>query len=145
MNIKVRSLWAAALATCVIAAGCGGDGITRHQVQGSVTYSGQPVQDGAVVFEPDASIGKIAPTSFARIENGSYATARAESPTTGKYKVRVMGYDKSKMKKDAAVGEIIDLPELFPEYSLETEIPVQGGRLDIAVPAGKPGKRGKTR
>ena len=88
------------------------------------------------MFEPDASVGKIAPTCFARIENGSYQTARAESPTTGKYKVRVMGYDKSKMKKDAAVGEIIELPELFPEYALEAEIPVPGGRLDIEVPAG---------
>jgi hypothetical protein len=45
-----------------------------------------------------------------------------------------MGYDKSKMRTDAAPGEIIDLPELFPEYSVEVDIPVPNGRLDIEVP-----------
>jgi len=131
--------WIAAWLGClaIFAAGCGGDGITRHQVSGKVTYQGAPVQDGAIIFEPDASLGAVAPTSFARIEGGSYQTTRAESPTTGKYKVRVMGYDKSKMKKDAAVGEIIEMPELFPEHALETDIPIPGGKLDIEVPATK--------
>jgi hypothetical protein len=96
-----------------VAAGCGGDGITRHQVSGKVTYRGQEVIDGALVFEPDASIGQIAPTSFARIANGTYQTDRAESPTTGKYKVRVMG------------------------------IPVPSGRLDIEVPHSRPRAKGK--
>jgi hypothetical protein len=116
------------------ATGCSGDGIVRHQVAGKVTYQGQSVQDGAIVLEPDASVGKVAPTSFARIENGTFQTARDQSPTTGKYKLRVMGYDKSKMKKDAAVGEIIDLPELFPEYVMDVDIPVPGGSLQIDVP-----------
>ena len=116
-------------------AGCGGDGISRHQVSGTVTYQGQEVQDGAIVFEPDASIGRIAPTSFARVEKGRFQTDRAQSPTTGKYKVRVMGYDKSRMKKNPAQGEIIEMPELFPEYVLEADIPAPNGKLDIEVPA----------
>ena len=114
--------------------GCGGDGITRHQVSGTVTYRGQIVKDGALVFEPNASIGMIAPTSFARIEQGSFQTEKKESPTTGTYKVRVMGYDKSKMRTDAAPGEIIEMPELFPEYQMQVEIPPKDGRLDIVVP-----------
>jgi len=118
--------------------GCGGDGITRHQVSGKVTYQGKDVEDGAVVFEPDASVGKLAPTSFARIENGRYQTNPAESPTTGKYKLRVMGYDKTKMKQNPAPGEIIDKPELFPEYTLSAEIPVPAGKLDIEVPRRTP-------
>lgn len=126
-----------------VAAGCGGDGIVRHPVSGKVTFQGQEVQAGAIIFEPDVSVGQIAPTTFARIENGSYQTARDESPTTGKYKVRVMGYDKSKMRTDAAPGEIIDLPELFPEYALEANIPVPNGRLDIEVPAGRTHGKGK--
>jgi hypothetical protein len=117
------------------AAGCGGDGIDRHQVSGTVTYQGKQVQDGRIMFEPDASIGKIAPTGFAQIEGGRFQTTQTESPTTGKYKVRVFGYDKSKMKKDYAPGEILDMPELFPEYTLEAEIPPPGGKLDIEVPA----------
>jgi hypothetical protein len=124
----------------VFASGCTGDGIVRHQVSGKVTFQGQPVNDGAIILEPDASIGKIAPTSFARIENGSFRTTRAEGPTTGKYKLRIMGYDKSKMKKDAAVGEIVDLPELFPEYAIDIDVPVKGGHLDIEVPTRRKNK-----
>jgi hypothetical protein len=123
--------------------GCGGDGIVRYPVAGKVTYQGQEVQAGAIIFEPDISVGQIAPTCFARIENGSFQTAHDESPTTGKYKVRVMGYDKSKMRTDAAPGEIIDLPELFPEYSLEANIPVPDGRLDIEVPVSRARGKGK--
>ena len=61
-----------------------------------------------------------------RSQNGAYQTAPTESPTTGKYKVRVMGYDKSKMRTDAAPGEIIEMPELFPEYAFDAEIPPPG-------------------
>jgi hypothetical protein len=123
------------------AAGCGGDGIARHQVSGKVTYLGQEVQDGALVFEPDASVGQIAPTSFAQIRGGTYQTKRDDSPTTGKYKVRVMGYDKSKMRTAAGPGDIIEMPELFPEFALDIEVPVPGGRLDIDVPDSR--SRGK--
>lgn len=146
MNHKVaRGRALGVLFTCLLTAatGCGGDGIVRHQVSGKVTFQGQAVQTGAVVFEPDASVGQIAPTTFARIADGAYETEHAESPTTGKYKVRVMGYDKSKMRTDAAPGEIIDLPELFPEFALEVEIPVPSGRLDVDVPDNRSRAKGK--
>ena len=80
----------------------------------------------------------IAPTGFARIENGAFQTDQSESPTTGAYKVRVLGFDKSKMKANPAPGEIIDTPELFPEHVLQVEIPPPGGRLDIEVPSASP-------
>ncbi len=119
----------------LVLTGCGGEGFPRHQVSGKVTFQGNPVEYGAIVFEPDASIGKIAPTCHARIENGAFKTDSAESPTTGTYKVRVTGYDKSKMKPNPAPGEIVDTPELFPEHVLQVEIPPPGGRLDIEVPS----------
>lgn len=115
--------------------GCGGDGIKRHQVTGKVTFQGQPVEYGTIFFEPEASVGLIAPTSSARIEHGEYQTAKADSPTTGAYKVRVMGFDQSKMKKNTPPEEIIETPELFPAYTLSVEIPPPQDRLDIDVPA----------
>jgi hypothetical protein len=129
--------WLSGFGLLVAAGGCGGDGITRHEVRGTVSYQGKAVQDGAMVFEPDASIGMVAPTCFVRIENGQYRTAPSESPTTGTYKVRVMGYDNSKMRTDVAPGEIVELPELFPEYELRVEIPPTDGKLDIEVPEKK--------
>lgn len=117
--------------------GCGGDGLVRHQVSGTVTFKGNKVEYGTMIFEPEASVGTIAPTGFARIENGNYKTDREESPIAGTYRVRVMGFDKSKMKKDAAPGEIIDTPSLFPEYQAQLEIPPPGGRFDIEVPVNR--------
>ena len=117
--------------------GCGGDGLVRHQVSGTVTFKGNKVEYGTMIFEPEASVGTIAPTGFARIENGDYKTAREESPIAGTYRVRVMGFDKSKMKKDAAPGEIIDTPSLFPEYQVQLEIPPPSGRYDIEVPVNR--------
>ena len=118
--------------------GCGGDGLVRHQVSGTVTFKGNKVEYGTMVFEPESSVGTIAPTGFARIENGSYKTDLQESPVAGAYRVRVMGFDKSKMKKDAAPGEIIDTPALFPEYQTQLEIPPPAGRFDVDLPANRP-------
>jgi hypothetical protein len=129
-----RALHLPYLLVLLLLPGCG-EGFPRHRLSGKVTYQGKPVEYGTIVFEPEESIGKIAPTGFARIENGAFQTDRAESPTTGAYKVRVLGYDKSKMKLDAGPNEIIDTPELFPEHILRVEIPPPDGKLDIEVPA----------
>jgi hypothetical protein len=130
-------MWTRITATtiCLGLAGCEGDGLERHQVSGTVSYQGRPVEYGTIVFEPEASAGQIAPTSFARIESGKYQTERAESPTTGRYNVRVMGFDKAKMKQNTPPEEIIELPELFPAYSVSVEIPPPDDRLDIEVPS----------
>jgi hypothetical protein len=131
---------ASSLCSCLfllamLLSGCGGEGFPRHQVSGKVTYEGKPVEYGTMIFEPDLSIGKIAPTCYARIENGAFKTDPAESPTTGAYKVRVMGFDKSKMKTNTSPEEIIDTPPLFPEHVLQVEIPPPEGKLDIEVPS----------
>ena len=139
-----RILWLACLSIACAAlvsslSGCGGDGIVRHQVSGKVTFREQPVEYGTIAFEPEASVGQIAPSSFVRIEHGAYQTAKGDGPTTGKYKVRVMGFDTSKMKKNTPPEEIIETPELFPAYTLSVEIPPPGGKLDIEVPnSGRP-------
>jgi hypothetical protein len=126
-------------------AGCGGDGLSRSPVGGKVTYLGQPVASGAIVFEPTESVGMVAPTGSARIEDGQFQTAPDQSPIKGTYRVRVMGYDKAKLdkiKEKSAPGEAIEIPELFPEYRTEVEIPVPAGKLDIEVPErSRPGKR----
>lgn len=124
-------------------AGCGGDGLERYPISGTVTFKGQKVEYGTIVFEPEASVGTIAPSGYARIENGLYKTSQEESPIKGDYRVRVMGFDKSKMKKDAAPGEIIATPELFPAFETKVTVPPPDGNFDVEVPArsSKGGKR----
>lgn len=113
-------------------AGCGGDGVDRHPVSGTVTYDGKPVPTGSITFIPDASVGKIAPTTYAKIENGVFKTDPAKSPTKGKYKVQVNAYDLANKK---GAGEDVEIPALFPQYSMDVEIPPPSGELKIEVPA----------
>ena len=137
-----RSLaWYASVLFSFALAGCGGDGLDRRPVSGRVTYLGKPVEFGAIVFEPNESVGQIAPMGSARIENGEFQTAADQSPIKGAYRVRIMGYDKSKIKGDRAAGEAVEIPELFPEYRTEVEIPTPDGRLDVDVPERPRGKQ----
>lgn len=69
-------------------AGCSrGPSLERFPVAGTVTHDGRPVPRGAVWFEPTASVGRIAATGFAVIENGIYGTPPDTSPGKGLYRV----------------------------------------------------------
>lgn len=128
--------------------GCG-ENLSRYPVTGKVTYLGKEVEMGSIMFEPEESVGKLAPTCYAAIENGAYKTLAAESPTKGAYKVHVMVMDKEKARpaSDSAKSSqpIVLRPAQRSEYVVSVEIPPPGGKLDIDVPAeekrstGRPG------
>ena len=103
------------LATC-LATGCGKkSGPDRFAVRGGVTFAGQPVPRGTIVFEPDQAQGNRGPVSVIPIIDGSYdsrALARP-GPLAGPLVVRVTGYP----APDPAAGPDADPPPpLFPEY-----------------------------
>ncbi|MEW4566036.1 hypothetical protein AB1K70_26200 [Bremerella sp. JC770] len=52
---------------CLLTAGCGGDGIPRAAVQGTVTYDGDPVESGVIMFIPET----VAPVAL-KITDGHY-------------------------------------------------------------------------
>jgi hypothetical protein len=88
----------AALALVVIAVGasivgCGHDDHGTYRVDGRVTWKGQPVPNGLIRFEPDASAGNKGPGAIAPIEQGRYATARGKGVVGGRYQVILSGYD----------------------------------------------------
>ncbi len=120
------------LIALLMLAGCGGDGIDRYPVNGSVTYEGEPVESGAIFFEPTASVGAIAPTKYLPIRDGKYDTGK-EGPVEGTYRVTVGGMDRAKETVDS--DGITMTPQLFEDYKFEVEIPVPGNTLDIEVPA----------
>jgi len=133
-----RRIWRCRLwgLASVVALGCA-QGPPRHIISGAVTYAGKPLSAGAITFEPTESVGKIAPTGTTRIENGKYQTPLDQSPTTGRYKVRVVGHD-SKMLAELEKNprkEFVGTLDLFPPYEQTVDIPPPGGKLDIDVPA----------
>lgn len=80
------------LALLLALAGCGGkDSVERVPVSGTVTFQGQPVQDGQIRFVPDAetATGVV----IEAIENERYATKSSGGLTPGKYRVEILAFD----------------------------------------------------
>jgi hypothetical protein len=125
--------WLGALALAGLTlTGCGGDGLDRHRVKGTVMFQGKPVEFGAIFFEPTASAGKVAPTVYLPVRDGSYDT-EDKGPVAGKYRVIVGGMDRSKERVDS--DGITHTPQLFPDYKFEVDIPPPNNTLDVDVPA----------
>ncbi len=95
----------------LIVAGCGGDdsGLPqRHPVSGTVTYKGEPVESGTIVFEPsDFNKGRVASGT---IKDGYYQLSTSgEGPDgalAGDYKIAIISkvVDLSNVEANRAGG-----------------------------------------
>lgn len=114
-------------------------GPRRYEIRGTVTFRGEPVPNGVIYFEPDASQGNKGPVSVVPIIGGRYDTVihRCPGPLEGPAVVRIVGYP------DATPGQEI-VPPLFPEYRTNAVVtPSRAGiDIDFDVPVGRP-PRGK--
>jgi hypothetical protein len=135
-----ESLWRrwglpVALGALFICSGCGGaaDGPKRYDVSGTITYGGQPVLAGTIMFEPDASKGNKGPAGYAEIRDGKYDTRGEAGKGTigGPHVVRITGLDPSK-----AVPDLLpDGPPLFSDYQTTADLPEADATQDFEVPA----------
>jgi hypothetical protein len=83
---SLRQASVAAMAVFALAvAGCNSKGAGRASVSGKVTFDGQPVGTGQIVFEP-AGTGRL---GIAQIVNGIYAMPAEQGPTSGSYIIRI--------------------------------------------------------
>jgi len=64
-------------------AGCGGGGPKRHRVSGTVTFGGQPIPYGEVVFTPDAAKKNSGPQGKAPIKDGKFDTSFSDGMGAG--------------------------------------------------------------
>lgn len=93
--------------------GCGGsDGPTRYRYSGKVTFNGQPVPAGEIIFEPDGRAGNKGPQGFAQISNGRYDTGRDKGSVGGPQIVRLRGYDAVVLDENKPVKILFDNREL---------------------------------
>src|SRR5437868_13593796 len=77
-----------ALVTAALAVGCGSaDPLGRKAISGAVTFSGSPLDKGAIEFHPLE--GGV--QSGGLVNAGRYSIAKGDGPTPGKY--RVVIYD----------------------------------------------------
>ena len=120
-----------ALALTAAVVGCGGDGVARYDVHGTVIYNGQPLPAGTIVFEPDSSKGNKGPQGFAEIRNGEYDTSRSgKGVVQGPQIARVTGYDGHAATEESPMGT-----PLFPEYTTSFDVQEGSSELNVDIPA----------
>jgi hypothetical protein len=108
------------LAACV---GCGRGLAT---VEGTVTFDGQPVDKGTIVFEPADGAG---PTAGGTIENGEYQLAEEAGVMPGEKTVRITAVRKTGRQIEegppAPPGKMVDemesyIPDIYNQKSTLT-------------------------
>ncbi|MFG0262368.1 MAG: hypothetical protein ACF788_08255 [Novipirellula sp. JB048] len=63
--------------------GCGPSGPERHRISGTVTYQGNPVPHGTIMFEPDSAKGNSGAAGSAMIIEGRFDSAEGGTGFTG--------------------------------------------------------------
>lgn len=115
-----------------IMVGCEKPGLDRLEIDGNVTWKGQPVPAGRVYFTPDEMKGGSGPQGYATIVNGRY-DSNAESSKgclAGPHVAEVHGFD-------GQGGSGFGSP-LFAAQQIAIDIPAEGGTIDLVVPENAP-------
>lgn len=107
-------------------AGCGGDSIERTVVQGKVTFDGQPVAKGIILFVPEQ--GTVGAPVQCQIENGEFSSANQTSDkrgaVVGPNKVEITAYKESgkQIKNPDGVMEAEVIQYIPAKYNTKTEL-----------------------
>lgn len=104
--------------------GCGGDGVERSAVSGSVTLNGEPVEQGMILFSP---LGE-GPSAGGNIEQGQYKIEGDRGPSPGNYRVEIRAYrGTGRTTHDAASGttQEVKVPIIPARYNNNSELKVE--------------------
>jgi hypothetical protein len=123
--MRITSWLGLTAAACALA-GCGpGNGLTMGRVSGLVTYHGQPVEMGEVLFLPDSDKGNSGVPSMGPIgKDGSYTMSTqdfGDGVIAGHHKVGIRALDAVPVGKDEG-------PEVDPAAA--TDKNPMGGRIN---------------
>ena len=134
MNLTHHVLAPLALALA-LTAGCNSDsGPQRFHLSGEVTFAGEPIPAGDVLFTPDGAKGNSGPQGIATIRDGKYDT-RAEGGKGiggGATVVRVTGLGGPSGTK------------LLCEYEYRVDLPKEDSTHKVEVPASAANKKPAT-
>lgn len=130
---------AVSCAALLLFCGCGGpEGPEMVDISGTVTYQGEPIQDGAIRFVPaQGEQNRVTPV---QIKNGAYEASGDRGLAVGNYKVEFHAYeeDTAAAADPAQEGGVIPgmevkkelLPEKYHKESTET-LTVESGSGSI--------------
>jgi hypothetical protein len=113
------SLGLTVLCLASLVAGCGGT--DQLEVQGTVSYDGQPVKAGAIAFVPAANQGLSAGGT---VLDGKYHIPAHIGPKTGAYRVEIRWAKPTGKKIKSETGATLELTEegLPAKYNDQSEL-----------------------
>ena len=120
------------LLTLILCQGCGGGGVDRVDVSGTVTWKGKPVPMGLVFFTPDTAKGNRGPQGFALIKDGRFDTRfeKSKGTVTGPHTVMINACSGQNINRMKPYGD-----DMFVEQpTLQIEIPQAGGEINLLIP-----------
>ncbi len=132
--VSSSSVFIAAALGLTLFAGCGAksDGPPRYRVSGTVTFAGNPVPEGTLIFDPDPQAGNSGPQGSAKIRDGKFDTnIDGVGVIGGPHIVRLTGF-----KSDATVdssGESVK-PLLFENYKIKVDLGKESSTQTFEVP-----------
>ena len=118
------------LVVLVVCVGCGGGDARQYDVSGTVSYGGEPVPTGAIVFEPATSQKNSGPPGFAPIEAGKFDTRNGKGVVGGPYVVKISGND----GKQDELGLFPSGQPLFEEHVINIDLPKEDSEQAFEVP-----------
>ncbi|TWU23426.1 hypothetical protein Pla52o_29620 [Novipirellula galeiformis] len=122
--------------TTIVGCGSEGAGPGKYHVSGNVTFQGQPLPEGEILFTPDTAAGNRGPASIAYVKDGKYSTQPGKGLIGGAYRFEVEGFE-TKAEKDQD-GEAIVAP-MFQTFVSQHDFELQDSTFDfeVQVPAKK--------
>ena len=110
-------------------AGCGRvDGPARHHLSGSISFQGQPIPYGSIVFSPQRG-----PGTTADIENGRYATPQGWGTVGGLHSVEIVAFDGKAFPDPNVEGGVNRAGKQMFRCTLQREIPKEESTWDIEL------------
>jgi hypothetical protein len=125
------------LAVCGVFMGCAPAATPRYELSGTVTYNGQPVPAGTILFKPDNSQNNRGPGAQVSIDSGRYHLTESRSTIGGPHVVIITGFD-GIPTTNGPLENKLGKP-LFPPYEVKVDLPREKSTQDFTVP--KPAAR----
>ena len=100
------------------------------QLSGKLTFKGQPVPAGYIVFTPDVASGNLGQNKVLQVKEGVFDSATAPEPglKPGRYQLRIAGFDG---KKVPFFGQG---KQIFNPYEETFEVPEGTTTKEFVVP-----------
>ncbi len=111
------------LALCGPASGCRQDDLDRQVLYGRVTYNGQKITGGDILFVPVGDT--VGPITGATIHNGEYRADHRGGVPIGKHTIRVRGFLGEVPATPQGGPDNITYPTVPPEFYTASKIEIE--------------------